>query len=73
MNQLAAAHERELINQGSTIHITVDYNTKKATHGQTNLKQDTPTIKLQLIKDGSKKVDIRVDDILTNNDNGTFF
>lgn len=64
MNQLAAAHERDLIHQGSSVHITLDYNINKVVHGQAPVKEETPAIKLQLIKEGSKNIDIKVDDVL---------
>ena len=56
VNQLAAAHERELISPGCSLHLTVDL---PKGHGGKSLGDDeAPTIKLQLIKEGKKKVDI---------------
>lgn len=57
VNQLAAAHERELISPGCTLHLTVDYPNNKSGR---NSQEVTPTIKLQLVKEGKKKVDIDV-------------
>ncbi|PFX22654.1 Caseinolytic peptidase B protein-like [Stylophora pistillata] len=57
VNQLAAAHERELISPGCTLHLTVDYPNNKSGR---NSQEVTPTIKLQLVKEGKKNVDIDV-------------
>ena len=57
VNQLAAAHERELISPGCSLHLTVSY--PKDKNGR-NSEEVAPTIKLQLIKEGKKKVDIDV-------------
>ena len=57
VNQLAAAHERELISPGCSLHLTVSY--PKDKNGR-NSEEVAPTIKLQLIKEGKKKVDIAV-------------
>ncbi|XP_058970619.2 mitochondrial disaggregase-like [Pocillopora verrucosa] len=57
VNQLAAAHERELISPGCSLHLTVSY--PKDKNGR-NSEKVAPTIKLQLIKEGKKKVDIDV-------------
>jgi len=69
VNQLAAAHERDLIQQGSSIHITVDYDTAK----QSPLGEESPAIKLQLIKEGCKRIDIKVDDVVDDNGVSSFF
>ena len=57
VNQLADAHGQELISGGCTVHLTVSYPKDKT--GQ-NLEEVAPTIKLQLVKEGKKKVDIDV-------------
>ena len=57
VNQLADAHERELISRGCTVHLTVSY--PKDRTGW-NSEEVAPTIKLQLVKEGKKKVDINV-------------
>ncbi|RMX37496.1 hypothetical protein pdam_00012843 [Pocillopora damicornis] len=57
VNQLAAAHERELISPGCSLHLTVSYPKDK---NRRNSEEVAPTIKLQLIKEGKKKVDIDV-------------
>ncbi|KAK3754788.1 hypothetical protein QZH41_012786 [Actinostola sp. cb2023] len=71
VNQLADAHERELINHGSSIHITVDYSPQTTTLDEQ--RKDSPTIKLQLVKDGSKKVDIHVHNVLAQENHGLLF
>lgn len=64
VNQLAAAHERELISPGCSLHLTVDR--PKSESGR---RQDAaPIIKLQLIKEGKKKVDINVGDFFVPED-----
>ena len=57
VNQLADAHEQELISRGCTLYLTVSYPKDKT--GQ-NSEEVAPAIKLQLIKEGKKKVDIDV-------------
>ena len=57
VNQLADAHEQELITRGCTLHLTVSY--PKDRTGW-NSEEVAPTIKLQLFKEGKKKVDINV-------------
>lgn len=66
VNQLAAAHERELISPGCALHLTVDYPKDKA--GRSSVEDVAPTIKLQLIKEGKKKVDIEVGNFFTPED-----
>ncbi|KAL9973514.1 hypothetical protein ACROYT_G019983 [Oculina patagonica] len=66
VNQLAAAHERELISPGCSLHITVDYPKDKT--GKSLVEDVAPMIKLQLIKEGKKKVDIEVGDYFTPED-----
>ena len=56
-NQLAAAYEQKLITPGCSVHLTV--NCPKDKNGW-NSEEVTTTIKLQLIKEGTKKVDIDV-------------
>uniref|UniRef100_A0A6P8IHM2 Caseinolytic peptidase B protein homolog n=1 Tax=Actinia tenebrosa TaxID=6105 RepID=A0A6P8IHM2_ACTTE len=72
VDQLAAAHERELIEHGSTIHITVDYSLQHENHRKPSKEQRdvsvTPMIKLQLVKEGSKKVDIDIKSDLNHED-----
>ena len=64
VNQLAAAHERELISPGCSLHLTVDL-----PKGGKSLGDDAaPTIKLQLIKEGKKKVDIDVGNVFVPED-----
>ena len=53
VNQLAAEHEQELISSGCTLHLTVS-------RPKDNSEEVAPTIKLQLVKEGKKKVDIDV-------------
>ena len=57
LNRLAAAHEQELISRGCTLHLTVSYPKDKTGR---NSEEVAPTIKLQLVKEGKKKVDINV-------------
>lgn len=66
VNQLAAAHERELISPGCTLHLTVDYPKDKT--GKRSVEDAAGMIKLQLIKEGKKKVDIEVGDYFTPED-----
>lgn len=66
VNQLAAAHERELISPGCSLHITVDYPKDKT--GKSLVEDVVPMNKLQLIKEGKKKVDIEVGDYFTPED-----
>lgn len=66
VNQLAAAHERELISPGCTLHLTVDYPKEKT--GRSSIEDVAPTIKLQLVKEGKKKVDIDVGNYFTPED-----
>ena len=66
VNQLAAAHERELISPGCTLHLTVDYPKDKT--GKKSVEDAAPMIKLQLIKEGKKKIDIEVGDYFTPED-----
>lgn len=66
VNQLAAAHERELISPGCSLHITVDR--PKDTGGRSLGEDVAPIIKLQLIKEGKKKVDIDVGDVFVPED-----
>ena len=66
VNQLAAAHERELISPGCSLHITVDH--PKDDGGRSSGEDVAPIIKLQLIKEGKKKVDIDVGDIFVPED-----
>lgn len=63
VNQLAAAHERELISPGCTLHLTVHYPKDKI--GKRSVEDAAGMIKLQLIKEGKKKVDIEVGDYFT--------
>ena len=70
VNQLAAAHERELISPGCSLHLTVDLSKG---HGGKNLGDDAAaTIKLQLIKEGKKKVDIDVGNVFVSEDKQFF-
>ena len=57
VNQLADAHQQELISRGCTLHLTVSH--PKDRTGW-NSEEVAPTIKLQLVKEGKKKVDIDV-------------
>ena len=66
VNQLAAAHERELISPGCALHLTVDYPKDKTE--KRSVEDVAPMIKLQLIKEGKKKVDIEVGDYFTPED-----
>lgn len=66
VNQLAAAHERELISPGCSLHLTVDR--PKGESGRSLGQDAAPIIKLQLIKEGKKKVDIDVGDFFVPED-----
>ena len=63
VNQLAAAHEREVISAGSSLHLTVDWPKTKSSKGghvdSSSLRQ--AVIKLQLVTEGKKKVDLDID------------
>ena len=63
VNQLAAAHERELISSGCTLHLTVSYPKDKTGR---NSEEVAPTIKLQHIEEGKKKVNIAWCEIAPN-------
>ena len=66
VNQLAAAHERELIRPGCSLNLTVDL---PKDHGGKSLGDDAAsTIKLQLINEGKKKVDIDVGNVFVPED-----
>ena len=66
VNQLAAAHERELISSGCSLHLTVDHHKDE---GGRSLGEDVaPIIKLQLVKEGKKKVDIDVGNVFIPED-----
>ena len=57
-NQLADADVQKLISPGCSLHLTVDH---PKDHGGESLGDDAaPTIKLQLIKEGKKKIVIDV-------------
>ncbi|XP_068718120.1 mitochondrial disaggregase-like [Montipora capricornis] len=66
VNQLAAAHERELISPGCSLHLTVDL--PKGHCGKGLGQEVAPIIKLQLVKEGKKKVDIDVGDVFVPED-----
>ncbi|XP_032223000.1 caseinolytic peptidase B protein homolog isoform X2 [Nematostella vectensis] len=51
VNQLAAAHERELIGSGSSLHLIVDYPDNTPEDG----KDISPVIRVQLLQDGSRR------------------
>ena len=55
---LAAAQEQKLIRRGNSLHLTVDL--PKDRVGKSLGDDAAPSIKLQLIKKGKKKVDIDV-------------
>ena len=58
VDQIIDALHRKLISCGCSLHLTVDL---PIGHGGKSLGDDeAPTIKLQLIKEGKKKVDIDV-------------
>ena len=60
VNQLAAAHERDLIQPGCKIHLTVNYPERK---DNDDIKDDyIPGVKLQLIQEGKKK-DLDIGDV----------
>ena len=63
VNQLAAAHEQELISSGCTLHLTVSYPKDKTGR---NSEEVAPTIKLQHIQQGKKKVIIAGHEIAPN-------
>lgn len=63
---MAAAHERELISPGCSLHITVGH--PKGEGGRSFGGDLAPVIKLQLIKEGKKKVDIDVGDVFVPED-----
>ena len=61
VNQLAAAHEREIISSGSSLHLTVDWSKSKSSK---DVESETPgdgVIKLQLVTEGKNKVDLNFD------------
>ena len=71
MSQLALAHERQLIQKGCSLHLTVTHprdstTLTKQTQPTDNSNTTPPTIKLQMIKKGLSKeeyVDIDFDKI----------
>ena len=58
VDQLIAAQDRELISRGCSLHLTVDL--PKDRGGKSLGDDAAQTIKLQLIKEGKKKIDIDV-------------
>ena len=58
VDQLIDAEERELISPGCSLHFTVDH--PQGQSGKSLGDDEAPTIKLQLIKESKKKVDIDV-------------
>ncbi|XP_015758800.1 PREDICTED: caseinolytic peptidase B protein homolog [Acropora digitifera] len=58
VDQLIDAQKRELISPGCSLHFTVDHT--QGHSGKSLGDDEAPTIKLQLIKEGNKKVDIDV-------------
>ena len=63
VNQLAAEHEQELISSGCTLHLTVSRPKDKTGR---NSEEVAPTIKLQHIEEGKKKVNIAGCEIAPN-------
>ena len=58
VDQIIDALHRKLISRGCSLHLTVDLPKGR---GRKSLRDDAaPPIKLQLIKEGKKKVDIDV-------------
>lgn len=62
VNQLAAAHEREIISGGCSLHLTVDWPKTKNSKGvDSETAVGDGVIKLQLVTEGKQKVDLNVD------------
>ena len=53
MNQIAAAHEKDLIKQGCTLKITADY--KNTNNVDSDESLHGPSIKIQLVEKGQSK------------------
>ena len=53
VNQLADAHEQELISRGCTLHLTVSYPKDKTGR---NSEEVAPTIKLQLVTETGHEI-----------------
>lgn len=60
VNQIAAAHEKDLIKPGCTLKIRADYKTNKASSPTESL--DSPLVKIQLIEEGITK-DLNLEEI----------
>ena len=58
VNQIAAAHEKDLIKNGCSLRIAVNYH---KSHGSEDELAKSPSIQLQLISEGEKK-DLNVRD-----------
>lgn len=63
VSQLALAHERNLINKGCALKLTVGNPKDELTRGADKNSQQPATIKIQMIKEGTKDkyVDIDLD------------
>ena len=67
VSQLALAHERQLIQKGCALHLSVDHAAEELTknsrsHTASEKEKFVPLIKLQMLHKG-KKQDINLDDI----------
>ena len=60
VNQIAAAHEKDLIKPGCTLKITADYESITETSSVESL--ESPMIKIQLIEEGRTK-DLNVGEV----------
>ena len=62
MNQIAAAHERELISPGCSLHLTVAH--PKRDDESSPTRDAAAAIKLQLVEEGKKRVDLNLQNVL---------
>ena len=60
VNQLAAAHERDLITQKSRVHLVANY--PDIAPSEQDEEADRPTVKLQLVEGDKQKTDLIIDD-----------
>ncbi|XP_078601801.1 mitochondrial disaggregase-like [Branchiostoma floridae x Branchiostoma japonicum] len=60
VNQVAVAHERGLIHPGCTLRIAVDNPNDVMARNDNKEPEKLPIIKLQLVKEGSKSVDLNL-------------
>ena len=63
VNQLALAHERQLIHKGCSLRLTVSAEPEKLTKDPQSRSSEAkvPTIKLQMVQEGSKDKYVDID------------